>query len=96
MLETPRHYIVLITAMIFVLMQHKEKPWLARFAIAGSSGGMGYAVAPEIAASVSFLGEVTAMGLITALIYGALDMAMSLIADREAIKAIVQKRLGGK
>ncbi len=88
-------YVALAAAMFFVLLQHREKPWLVRTGIAGASGGMGYAVAPEAAAAFSWLGEVTAMVVITALIYAALDMVSGLIADRDAIKAIILRR-GGK
>jgi len=93
-MKTTEHYIALLAAMFFVAMQHKEKPWAARTGIAGASGGLGYAIAPEAANMAMWLGEVTAMVAITALIYGLLDTVAAIVADREAVKSIVAKSLG--
>lgn len=94
-MKSTEHYIALAATMLLVALQHKEKPWLARLGIAGASGGLGFGVAPEVAASVSWLGEVTAMVGITALIYAVLDAVGALIADRDAIRTIFL-RVGGK
>ena len=93
-MKSTETFVALAAAMLFVAMQHREKPWRARVRIAGTSGGIGYAVAPELAARFSFVGENTAMVLVTALIYAALDMVSSIIADRETIKAILTRKGG--
>lgn len=82
------HYIALAAAMIFVALQHREKPWLARTLIAGASGGVGYSLAPEVAQLGSWLGERMAMVMVTAFGYAALDVSLALISDRESIKDI--------
>lgn len=86
------HFIALAGAMLLVAMQHKEKPWLARVAISGASGGIGFSVAPEVASATQWLGEMGAMVMITALVYGSLDTLLALIADREAIKTLALRR----
>lgn len=90
------HYIALVAAMIFVALQHREKPWLARTLIAGGSGGIGYSLAPEIAPLFSWLGERMAMVLVTAFSYAAIDVSLAFFADRENIKDIARGWLGGR
>ena len=94
MIKSVDHYIALAAAMLIVAMQHKEKPWAARVTIAGASGGIGNSIAPEVAQMTAWLGEVSAMVVVTALIYGALDTIAALIADREVIKSIAWGRFG--
>ncbi len=89
------YYVALAASMLFVLTQHKEKTWLSRSAIAGSSGGIGYATAPDVAMMVG-RSEILAVVVITAFSYFLLDACGALLADREAIKEMVKRRLGGK
>lgn len=94
--EKPIEYwIALCAAMLFVIMQHKEKPFWARVAIAGVSGGIGYAVGPEIAASISWLGEAGAVIMTVGLGYGILDTALAIVSDRRTVAEILRSRLGG-
>ena len=95
MLRPIEHYVALAGAMLFVVIQHKEKPALARVGIAGASGGMGFSVAPELASNVSFLGPTSAMILVVAFIYTVLDAVGAIIADRDTVKSIVKARFGG-
>ncbi|WP_412507537.1 hypothetical protein [Roseovarius sp. SYSU LYC5161] len=90
------HWIALAAAMVFVAMQHREKPRIARVVIAGISGGMGYAMSGEIARVVPFIGQATAIVVVTALIYAFLDTATAIIADRSAIVAAARRLLGGR
>ena len=94
-MKTIDHYIALAAAMIFVALQHREKPYLARILIAGASGGIGYSLAPEVAQIASWLGERMAMVMVTAFGYAALDVALALFSDKDTIKEIVSRRLGG-
>lgn len=95
-MKDERGFVVLAAAMLFVFLQHEGKKLLVRTGISGASGGMGYGMAPEVATAVSWLGEYTAMALITALIYAALDFAFSLLADKEAIIDLLRARFGGR
>jgi len=89
------HWVALIAAMIFVAMQHKEKPRVARIVIAGISGGMGYSMAAEVARPIGTIGPISAMVVITALSYGILDTVTAIVADRSAIMAAARRWLGG-
>lgn len=95
-MKSIEYYIALGSAMLFVALQHKEKPWAARVAIAGISGGLGNAVSPELAARIVWMGEVTAMVAVTALIYAVLDTASALVADREVILDLVRRTKRGR
>ena len=88
------YWIALIAAMLFVVMQHKEKPWYSRTAIAAVSGGVGFSQAPELA---SYLGrsELLTVMILTAFGYLLLDAIGALIADRDWLKTVIKTRLGG-
>lgn len=90
------HWIALVAAMIFVAMQHREKPVLARATIAGVSGALGHTLSTEVAESVGLLGPLGWAVVVTAFGYAALDIALALISDRESIMEIVKSRLGGR
>jgi len=89
------HWIVLAAAMIFVALQHKEKPWLARIAIAGVSGAIGGTVAPEFAQRMTMVGPLGWTLIVTAFGYAALDVSLSLLSDRDSIRDIAIRWLGG-
>ncbi|WP_320178134.1 hypothetical protein [Roseovarius pacificus] len=97
-MKTADHYIALAAAMIFVALQHREKPWLARTLIAGASGGIGYSLAPEVAQLAHWMGERMAMVMVTAFGYAALDVMLALLSDRDSIKELAASwlRRGGK
>lgn len=90
------HWIALIAAMVFVAMQHKEKPVLARACIAGISGALGHTLSAEVAASLGFFGPLGWLVVVTAFGYAALDIGLALVSDRESIMEIVKARLGGR
>jgi len=95
MKSTFDHYIALAAAMIIVALQHREKPWFARTLIAGASGGIGYSLAPEVAQIFTWMGERMAMVMITALGYGAIDVTLALLFDRDSIKELARAWLFG-
>ena len=92
--KTTEFWFALVAGIVFVLMHHREKPLIARVGIAGVSGAMGFALAGE--ASVwTGRSETLAAMVITAFGYLALDLGAAIFADRETIKAIIMRRLGG-
>lgn len=88
------YYVAVASAMIFVALQHKDKPWWARTATAAVSGGVGYALAGEFAAWTG-RSEVLGAFLLTAFGYAALDLVVSVLADRKLVRAIIVKQFGG-
>lgn len=91
----PTEYFVAVgSAMVFVVLQHKDKPFLARVAIAAVSGGVGYALAADFALWTG-RSEVLGAFLLTAFGFAALDLASSLLADRKFLKSLISKRMGG-
>jgi len=95
MTERPlEYYLALVSAMIFVVMQHKEKPWLARVGIAGASGGIAVGVAADLAAAISWMGETTAVTAVAALAYALLDLCMAILADRQTVIDTARKLMG--
>ncbi len=88
------YYVAVLSAMIFVAVQHKDKPWLARVVIAGMSGGIGYALAKDFAAWTG-RSEVLGAFLLTAFGYIVLDIVAAMLADRKLIREAIVKRLGG-
>lgn len=95
-MKSTEHWMALIAAMVFVAMQHKEKPWLARIVIAGVSGALGYSLSPEVAQKITMLGPLGWTIVVTAFGYAALDVILSLISDRDAIRAAAMRWLGGR
>lgn len=87
-------WIALIVGMAIVYERNREKPKKSRAIMAAISGGMGYALAPELAQWVG-RSEIIAAMLVSALGFLVIDVAASLIANRELIKEIVKMRLGG-
>lgn len=90
------HWIALAAAMIFVAVQHREKPWLSRTLIAGISGAMGHVVAPEFAETFSVPGPIGWTVITTAIGYAVLDIVLALISDRAAIREIAASWLKRK
>jgi|GEM_PF-2078363 len=80
-------------AVFFVIMQHKEKPWLARVAIAGVSGALGYGLAPGLVGVRPWFGEAMAYAFVTALAYAFLDTAFAILSDKEGIRAAMMSAL---
>lgn len=96
MMDKPLHYwIALIVGILIVIERHKEKPRTARIGIAAISGGMGFSLSPE-AAIWTGRSETLAAMIITAFGYLVIDVLTALVADREFLKEIIRRRLGGK
>ena len=94
MTKSTEYYLALAAGVLFVILQHKEKPWGIRVGIAGVSGLMGYSLAPDVAAFFA-RSEALAVTLIAAFSYAVLDTIGALLADRETIKQIIRRRMGG-
>jgi hypothetical protein len=88
------YYVAVVSAMIFVAVQHKDKHWLARVLIAGMSGGLGYSLAKDFALWTG-RSEVLGAFLLTAFGYIVLDVVAAVLADRKLIREAIIKRLGG-
>lgn len=86
-------WVALIAGMLVVIERHKEKPLLSRALIAAISGGVGYSLAPELA-SWSGRSEVLAVMVLTTFGYLAIDLGMSLLADRQFVMDLIRSRLG--
>lgn len=89
-------FVALAGAMIFVWLRHKEHKQSVRLLIAGASGMTGYALAPDVAGIVGWMGEPSAMFLVCVFAYGVLDTALAIVADKGAILDIVKARVGRK
>lgn len=86
-------WIALLTGALIVVERHKEAPLLRRIIIAAISSGIGYSLAPE-AAELTGRSEVLAVMILTAFGFLAMDVATSLIADREFLKEMIRERFG--
>lgn len=96
MLNKPlEYYIAVCAAMGYVAMQHKDKPWWSRTAIAAISGGIGYALAADFAHWTG-RSEVLGAFLLTAFSYVVLDLTAAMLADRGLIRDILRQRFGGQ
>lgn len=95
MTKPMEYYIALAAGMGFVVLQHKGKRAIIRTAIAGISGGFGYAMAPDIALYLE-RSETLTVALTTAFVYIVFDTAGSIIADRDAIMGALKARMGGR
>lgn len=85
----------MVAGMVFVAVRLAGKRLWTLIPTVGASGAMGYAMGPEFAAVIGWLGPATAAGAVTVLSFAVLDTAVSLIADREAIRELVGKWAGG-
>ncbi len=91
--KPPEFWIALGAGVLFVLLNNPEKSLWKRAAIAAMSGGLGFALAPDVAVWTGRSEALCAMAL-TALGYMALDLVASLIADRTLIKDVIRRRSG--
>lgn len=87
------YWVALATGAAIVIERHKGKPWLSRILLAGISAGIGSTVAPELAQWTG-RSETIALMLSTAFGYLVLDVALSLVADREFLKDLIRARIG--
>ncbi|MDI3335853.1 hypothetical protein QKW60_05510 [Defluviimonas aestuarii] len=87
-------WIALSVGVLIVIERHREKSAIARAIIAAISGGIGYSLAPE-AAALTGRSETMAVMILTAFGYLLLDLGAALIADRELIRDVIKRRLGG-
>ncbi len=93
---TKEQLTALAAAMLFVALQHREKPWFTRVGIAGVSGGLGFSLHAEVAHVFAWLGPASAMAIVTALGYAILDFAASVIADRAFLLDVIKGTFGRK
>lgn len=89
------YYIALAGAVLFVIMQHKEKPLLARGAIAGISGAFGFSLAPSFSHYFA-TPEILVMTALTAFGYVVMDTFGAILLDRQFILEIIKAKIGGK
>lgn len=89
------YWIALVVGVLIVVERHKEKSLLSRTLIAAISGGFGYSIAPE-AAAWAHRSETLAVMILTAFGYAVIDLAFALFADRELLRDIIRRRMGGK
>lgn len=87
------YWVALLTGAAIVIERHKGKPWISRILLAGISAGIGSTVAPELAQWTG-RSETIALMLSTAFGYLVLDVALSLVADREFLKDLIRARYG--
>lgn len=88
------YYIALAGAVLFVVMQHKEKPIAARGTIAGISGAFGYSLAGAVSAYFG-VPEILVMTALTAFGYVIMDTVGAILLDRDFFIEVVKARLGG-
>lgn len=89
------YYIALAGAVLFVVMQHKEKPIAARGMIAGISGAFGYSLAHPISV-LAGVPEILVMTALTAFGYVVMDTIGALLLDRKFFIELVKAKLGGR
>ncbi|WP_010137608.1 hypothetical protein [Oceanicola sp. S124] len=87
-------WIALLTGMLIVFERHRDKPVFARAVIAAISGGIGFSMAPDLSEWLNRSETLAAM-ILTALGYLVIDVAASIIADRDFLKDFIKSRLGG-
>lgn len=88
-------WVALASGMAWVARQSEAKGPIARMLEAGLSGGIGYALAPDLAQWAG-RSETLTVFVVSAFAYLALDVFTSLFSDREALRAILIRRLGGR
>lgn len=82
-------FVAWVAAMVFVLLQHRDKPWRVRVLIAGVSGAFGFSLYAGFVGIHPWVGSALAIGVVTALSYAILDTASALISDKAGIRAAV-------
>lgn len=87
-------WFALVIGMIVVVMQHREKPWITRAAIAGVSGGIGYLMRDE--SFIPMLGPAAHVIIITAFSYLVLDIGFALFQDRQLVSKVARRLAGVK
>lgn len=93
------YWVAFLTAILIVFDRHREKGLLSGMLYAAISGGIGYSMAPDLAAWMG-RSEILAVMILTAFGYALIDVGMALISDRqrlvEDIRNIILRRMGGK
>lgn len=87
-------WVALVSGMAWVARQSEAKGPVTRMVEAGMSGGIGYSLAPDLA-EWSGRSETLVVFTVSAFAFLVLDVLTSLVRDREAVKSILVKRLGG-
>ena len=87
-------YLSIVAAAIYVWESNTERPVVSRFLITISSALLGLSLAPTLSDYVGFP-EIISAVLVTAVGFLVLEIAAALIKDREYVKEIIKRRLGG-
>lgn len=87
-------WVALGATMLYVIGREKDQPWLTRSMKAVVSGGIAFALAPELAAWTG-RSETLAAVVITAFGPILLDVVGTAIGDPTLWRDILRKRLGG-
>ena len=87
-------YVAIVAAAIYVYDSNSERPLKSRFLITISSAMFGFSLGPTLADYVGFP-EIIAAFLVTAIGFLILEIGTALIKDREYVKEIIKRRLGG-
>lgn len=93
--RSPEVWAGIAAGMLYVFNKSPLPTRASRMLEAVVSGLLAYS-AGEWAAAFAGVHEAVAVILLASLGYAALDVARSLVADREILKEIIAKRLGGK
>lgn len=93
--RSPEAWVAIIAGALYVWRKGEEQPRAARTVECSISALIGYALGPD-AAAWSGAPEVISFLLVTTLGYLALDLAVALLRDRELLRSIVARRLGGR
>ena len=96
MLNKPiEFWIALAAAALFVYERSNDKPVFSRLILVAISAGLGYSLAPDMAAWTG-RSETLAAVILTTLGYLTLDFASALFADREFLKELIKGRFTKK
>jgi len=89
-----RYWLAIIGAAGWVFHRHKDKPFFERMLVVLASAALGVGAGLELAdwAGVRPIGP---SALLVIIIWAALDISMTVLADREEVKKAFWKRVGG-
>ena len=90
----PEVWIAIGAGAAYVFQKSAQRTMAGRVIEAGISGGLGYAVGPDAAAWAGINPALSAI-LVSALGYLTLDVLTSLVAERQVVRDIIMRMLGG-
>lgn len=86
-------WIALAAGLLIVFERHREKSLVSRMLISAISGGIGYSIAPDVAAWVG-RSETLAVMILTAFGYAIIDLTFALVADRDLARSVLRRWFG--